>query len=71
MNRYKDSSGQNLLEAHDINNPNAFLPDSLNSKLYHSEMIDCSDNSNSQNEFDSDSRSHSPNIDHSLNPVDD
>jgi hypothetical protein len=70
MNRYKDNTGQNLLEAHDINNANAFLPDSLNPKLYN-EMMDCSDNSNSQNEFDSDSRSHSPNIDHSLNPIDD
>ena len=70
--RYKDNSSQNLLDVHDINNSSAFLAESLGGKAYENELLDCSDdNSMSQNEFDSDSRSHSPNIDTDLNPIDD
>ena len=72
LDRYKDNSSQNLLEVHDMSNGTSFLAESLGGKVYENELLDCSDdNSVSQNDFDSDSRSHSPNIDTELNPIDD
>ena len=60
-----------MLDVHDMNNSSAFLAESLGGKVYENELLDCSDdNSISQNEFDSDSRSHSPIIDTDLNPID-
>ena len=69
MFRYKDNGGQSMVDVHDMNS-NAFLGDSLSGKVYVKDM-DSSDNSVSPNEFDSDSRSHSPNMETELNPIDD
>ncbi|XP_054166088.1 transcription factor Sox-6-like [Oppia nitens] len=68
---YKDNNSQNVLEAHDMTNTNPFINDNKNFDNELMDEIDGSDNSMSHNEYDSDSGSHSPNIDINMNRVDD